>query len=449
MSLTNPEDAASLLEQFVHDGKHPKIYPHRRVCDGADFLAVANTPAEITHLLEEIQHKDMQIHAFRDEINKRDLQLQKWVRVNGGHVLNPKEEAFSRTINDCYDKIEILQAEKCGLSEKGLIVLERQMKRLDLGLRSLSTREEFPSDWAGPSLVGSGPGTGVSTPAAGGGGAIAHGPLQVVSGNIGTTAGAPNIANAAQMRMAQAAAGRGGSGAQTPKDMPRGQREGSSEANKRRRLNASLGALPTASSSLRQSSLGPGTPKAGTPQPNTSRAGSAQPKPAAGNKKGAQATSAASNRKPVPGQGRKRDRDRAGANKKKSANRRSHLTASRATPSTTTSLSDEEDSASPTPSSLQRSQADGAGDKRPSRRAEPAAEVEWDEDEDEDDPTLYCFCQKKSFGNMIGCDNDNCEFQWFHYACVGISQQPSGEWLCPECRKLPRSKVVKSTEAAG
>lgn len=411
---------------------------------------MANTPAEITHLLEEIQHKDAQIHAFREEINKRDRQLQKWVQANGGHVLNPKEEAFSRTINDCYDKMEILQAEKCGLSEKGLIVLERQIKRLDLGLRSLSTREEFPSDWAGPSLIGSGPGTGVSTPAAGGGGAIPNGPLQVVSGNIGTTAGAPNIANAAQIRMAQAAGGRGASGAQTPKDVPRGQREGSSEANKRRRLNPSLSTLPTASSNLRQSSLGPGTPKAGTPQPNTSRAGSAQPKPAGGNKKGAQATSAAAagsgTRKPPPSQnatgGRKRDRDRAAANKKKSANRRSHLTTSRATPSTTTSLSDEEDSASPTPA-----QADGASDKRPSRRKdnEPAV-VEEDEEDEEDDPTLYCFCHTKSYGNMIGCDNDDCEFQWFHYGCVGIEKQPSGEWLCPACRKLPRGRIVKSTE---
>lgn len=397
--------------------------------------------------MEEIQHKDTQIHAFRDEINKRDMQLQKWVRVNGGHVLNPKEEAFSRTINDCYDKIEILQAEKCGLSEKGLMVLERQIKRLDVGLRNLSAREEFPSDWGGPSLVGSGPGTGVNTPATGGGGALPNGPLQVVSGNIGTTAGAPNIANAAQMRMAQAAAGRSASSVQTPKDMPRGQREGSSEANKRRRMNASLGSLPTSSSNLRQSSLGPGTPKAGTPQPNTSRAGSAQPKPAAGNKKGSQSTATTGNRKPVPVQGgRKRDRDRAAANKKKSANRRSHLTASRATPSTTTSLSDEEDSASPTPSSLQRSQADGANDKRPSRRGEPVAEVEEEEEDDEDDPGLYCICHSKSYGNMIGCDNDDCEFQWFHYECVGITQQPSGEWLCPTCRKLPRDKIVKSSQ---
>ena len=83
-------------------------------------------------MLEEIQAKDHQILAYKDEINKRDAALQKWVRLNGGHVPNPKEDAFSKTINDCFDKCEILQAEKCGLSEKALIVLERQIKKLDV-----------------------------------------------------------------------------------------------------------------------------------------------------------------------------------------------------------------------------------------------------------------------------------------------------------------------------
>ena len=77
-----------------------------------DIFPVANTPAEVTHLLEEIQAKDHQILAYKEEINKRDAALQKWVRLNGGHVPNPKEDAFTKTINDCFDKCEILQAEK-------------------------------------------------------------------------------------------------------------------------------------------------------------------------------------------------------------------------------------------------------------------------------------------------------------------------------------------------
>lgn len=454
MSLAAPEDAASVLEQFVHDGMFILVLG-LIVIESMRLTSspVANTPAEITFLLEEIQAKDMQIQAFKDEIIKRDNQLQKWVRVNGGHVQNPKEEAFSKTINDCYDKCEILQAEKCGLSEKALIVLDRQVKRLDVGLRGLATREEFPGDWGGPTLLtGSGNVTGVNTPATGGGGAVhVAGPLQAVSANVGGGAGEPNIANAARMRMAQQAAqaGRGvaghglASGTQTPTNMPRSQREGSSEAAKRRRLNATLGTLPAASSNLRQSSLGPGTPKAGTPGPtatSSSRAGSAQPaRPSAGQKKGSSQTAPAV-RKPAPAQGtsnRKRDRN------KKRSDRRRALKSDRATPSTNASLSDEdEDSgASPTPSSLPRSQADGAGDRK---RGAHASSDEEDE-EGEEDNTLYCFCQRASFGEMIGCDNDNCEFQWFHYGCVGIREQPLGEWLCPTCRKLPRSKIVKES----
>lgn len=394
---------------------------------------VANIPAEITHLMEEIHAKDLQIAAFKDEINKRDAQLQKWVRVNGGHVHNPKEEAFSKTINDCYDKCEILQAEKCGLSEKAMLVLNRQVKRLDVGLRGLAQTEQFPSDWLGPSmLTGSAMPTGVNTPVSGAGAAASGGPLQVVSGNIGTTGGAPNVAmNAAQARLAQnAGTGSRGtaSGSQTPVNIPRAQREGSSEANKRRRLNVSLGSLPTASSHLRQSSLGPGTPKAGTPNPTgSSRAGSAQPSRPGANQKKAQPSGAS--RKAPPPNKKSGTRPRPSGTSKKS-DRRRQLARDRATPSTNASLSgsDDEDSASPTPSSVQRSQHDGSADRA--------------EDElDDDDQTLYCQCQKVSFGDMVGCDNDDCQFQWFHYKCVGLSEEPKGQWLCPTCRALPKSKL--------
>ncbi|EMC99819.1 hypothetical protein BAUCODRAFT_119391 [Baudoinia panamericana UAMH 10762] len=419
MSLALPEDAASVLEQFVHD--------------------VANTPAEITHLLEEIQAKDLQIAAFKDEIAKRDAQLQKWVRVNGGHVLNPKEEAFSRTINDCYDKCEILQAEKCGLSEKALIVLERQVKRFDVGLRSLASREEFPSDWNGPSLLSGAP-TGVSTPVPS---IVTSGPLQAVSGNVGTAGGAPNIANAAQLRLAQTSAA-ARTTQQTPTaNMTRSHREGSTDANKRRRPNPTLSTLPAASSNLRQSSLGPGTPKAGTPAPvaTSSRAGSAQPsRPAAVQKK---ATMPQPNRKLAPPQAAAAGRKRTRPSHKK-GDRRRQLTRDRATPSTNASISDgESDSASPTPSSLPRSQADGAGE-RPSRHAHAAEDEDMDGEDDDD--AVYCYCKKQSYGNMIGCDNENCKLQWFHWSCVNLKSEPQGEWLCPDCSKLPRSEVTLRAE---
>ncbi|KAF5404972.1 hypothetical protein PHET_01457 [Paragonimus heterotremus] len=61
------------------------------------------------------------------------------------------------------------------------------------------------------------------------------------------------------------------------------------------------------------------------------------------------------------------------------------------------------------------------------------------------DERLYCLCKKISFGDMIACDNKDCEVEWFHFACVDIRVQPKGKWYCPLCRgessKMKRSDV--------
>ncbi|KAI7819635.1 hypothetical protein BC939DRAFT_459822 [Gamsiella multidivaricata] len=46
---------------------------------------------------------------------------------------------------------------------------------------------------------------------------------------------------------------------------------------------------------------------------------------------------------------------------------------------------------------------------------------------------LYCFCQQVSFGDMVGCDNDSCDKEWFHYGCVGLTEPPIGKWYCATC----------------
>ena len=53
---------------------------------------------------------------------------------------------------------------------------------------------------------------------------------------------------------------------------------------------------------------------------------------------------------------------------------------------------------------------------------------------------VYCFCQRHSFGEMVGCDNDDCQYEWFHFACVNLTKQPQGTWLCPNCR--PKSSEM-------
>ena len=62
-------------------------------------------------------------------------------------------------------------------------------------------------------------------------------------------------------------------------------------------------------------------------------------------------------------------------------------------------------------------------------------------EDDGDDGKLYCTCQTVSHGNMVACDNERCRFEWFHWECVGILQEPKGRWLCIECKKLPASQL--------
>lgn len=33
------------------------------------------------------------------------------------------------------------------------------------------------------------------------------------------------------------------------------------------------------------------------------------------------------------------------------------------------------------------------------------------------DPTPYCYCQKQSYGEMIGCDADDCRYEWVSGLC--------------------------------
>ncbi|KAK4687447.1 chromatin modification-related protein YNG2, partial [Tremellales sp. Uapishka_1] len=52
----------------------------------------------------------------------------------------------------------------------------------------------------------------------------------------------------------------------------------------------------------------------------------------------------------------------------------------------------------------------------------------------ETDDNLYCLCHQKSYGEMIGCDNDGCAIEWFHVKCVGIVPGEVPEnWYCPAC----------------
>ncbi|KAK7977882.1 Chromatin modification-related protein [Apiospora saccharicola] len=37
----------------------------------------------------------------------------------------------------------------------------------------------------------------------------------------------------------------------------------------------------------------------------------------------------------------------------------------------------------------------------------------------------YCYCNGVSYGEMVACDADDCEKEWFHLGCVGLKSAPS------------------------
>lgn len=69
-------------------------------------------------MFEEVQAKDDLIQEARRTIASRDNSLQKFIKLNGGLVQNPKEEPYSKVIVEQYERAQILQEEKVGLVEK-------------------------------------------------------------------------------------------------------------------------------------------------------------------------------------------------------------------------------------------------------------------------------------------------------------------------------------------
>ncbi|OJD13376.1 hypothetical protein AJ78_06165 [Emergomyces pasteurianus Ep9510] len=76
-----------------------------------------------------------------------------------------------------------------------------------------------------------------------------------------------------------------------------------------------------------------------------------------------------------------------------------------------------------------------------SSQAPRSEDVRIDEDGvlEEIDPNepRYCLCGDVSFGTMICCEDIDCDKEWFHLDCVGLTEVPSrtAKWYCPECRK--------------
>ncbi|ORZ09950.1 hypothetical protein BCR42DRAFT_441507 [Absidia repens] len=75
--------------------------------------------------------------------------------------------------------------------------------------------------------------------------------------------------------------------------------------------------------------------------------------------------------------------------------------------------------------------------------------------EEHTEEPLYCYCRQVSYGEMVGCDGENCPYEWFHMECTGLDAPPKGAWYCDECqveagnsRKLKKMKRKKESMAA-
>lgn len=456
--MTSSEDPATVLDQFMHDA--------------------ANLPAEICHMMEEIQAKDREIQKYQTAINTKDGSLQKHLKLNGSLSMHPKEKEYSETILKNFELCQDLQNQKITLSDKACMLLDRQVKLLDAKIRELQNDGQLLDGPPIPSIYNR-----RSAHPDSGRGFFAelnpqtHQPLQTTSGNA--AAGplpsnlsvhrlnsqhhlSPSVPQAASSRIAQLSATASAhphprnSAPATPAPIthqqqqqsstPR-QRESSTGAieTKKRRLN--LGTLPSHSSSLRQSSLGPGTPRVATPTGGAARAGSAGPRSAAAAKK-----SAGLARKLIPHH-QQISKLKGKPSKRLAGTKRKGMSPSvRSRNNNNTGDEDESVLSSADPSDTDastttRSRRGGTGARTSAANKSAASEEEEEEEpdvemadaeeveEEQEDDRKYCFCQRVSFGEMVGCENPKCPYEWFHLVCVSLKEAPKDHiWYCPECR---------------
>ncbi|KAI2619379.1 inhibitor of growth proteins N-terminal histone-binding-domain-containing protein [Hypomontagnella submonticulosa] len=430
-------DPAAILEDFIH--------------------RTANLPEEIRFMQDEIADKDRTYNECVKTIEECDAKIQRFIRMNGSHTTNPREQTLRDTIRENYSKADKLAEEKILLSQKAQNLVDKHLRHLDLQIKQLSDRNEpgFTDPDEIPSLIrpsaANNSNTSLRVLAVS---TAQSAPLNLITNNavpvgsratnpqIRTTQSQTHISNSAPTSPAasmimnnrnqrESSAGPGGG---APKRGPR--------------VSSGLGSLPTASSGLaRHSSLGPGTPKPGTPGA-TARAGSAGPR--------------ANSRAATVGVGRK-GTPSAGVGRKKPPSSKSTLSrvkragVSKGSPASTadSELSDAESvrssragsragSGTPVPrphTHHHRSKHPRAdGDEEMADRGSVSGGSGGSDEEEDEEGKKYCLCQHVSYGDMVACDNPACPYEWFHWSCVGLKSEPEGRWYCPSCSETMKKK---------
>ena len=407
---------------------------------------VQNLPEEIRFIHEEITDKDRQYNECIRMIEDRDGKIQKWIKSNGSHEHNPKEDLLRAQIRDSFAKADKLAQDKIALTQKLHLTMDKHLRSIDIQIKLLYDRAEpgFTDPDEVPSLLRpsaanhTAPSIRAINPAAS---ITAAGPSTAAITTVHSNPATTRLPAHPQIRQAQAQQ----SGPQHAASAPttpaasmilNRQRETSAGPATKRgpRSNSGPGNAPNTSSGLaRHSSLGPGTPKATSVAGagGTIRAGSAGPRSstvkAASNAGSRRGTPTAASRKKPPN---KSSLSRV----KKASARNSPASTGDSDLSDAESVSGEEDDV---PES--RTRDTPADEGRDADREEEAAGDADEDDEEGGDDKKYCLCHNVSYGDMVACDNDNCPYEWFHWSCVGLKSEPNGTWYCPVCtEKLQR-----------
>ena len=93
-----------------------------------------------------MQAKDQQIQELRLFIQQRDGSLQKFIKLNGSLVQNPKEEPYSKAVLQQFERAQKLQEEKIVLSEKAAALVSSSVVVLG-AFANLDSWIATSSDW--------------------------------------------------------------------------------------------------------------------------------------------------------------------------------------------------------------------------------------------------------------------------------------------------------------
>ncbi|GJC91830.1 chromatin modification-related protein [Colletotrichum higginsianum] len=405
---------------------------------------VQNLPEEIRFLQDEIADRDRQYCDCVKLIEDRDGKIQKWIRANGSHETNPREETMRSQMRDNFIRADTLATEKIALTQKLQIIMDKHLRNLDQHIKMLYDRAEpgFNDPDECPSLIRpsaanhSAPsGRSVNPASHLVGTAITATPLNPIvnsSSPITARVGNPQIRNAQSQQHASSAPA-------TPAAsmiLNRQARESSAGPGVARRRGALGPSLDWAASPQHRAVWRGIRPwaqahrKAPPVLGQTVLSSSTKASSVSGVRKGTPGV--ASRKKPINGN-------------KSSLSRVKKAPGSRNSPASTadSELSDADS---------------GSGDEGDRTRIDRASgtpardgkDVDHDdslldvEDDEAGDDKKYCTCQNVSFGDMVACDNEDCPYEWFHWSCVGLKSEPNGTWFCPVCTEnMERERLQK------